>query len=78
MIHTFGRVLEAIYKQLDSNGIDMPYPTNVTLFHDQTEEVDGDRSKQLEDWPAGKEDAPNSGRKAGTLKSKSNDAQSKS
>jgi hypothetical protein len=31
----------------------MPYPTQVTLFHDQTEETDGDRSAQREGWPAG-------------------------
>lgn len=52
VMHTFGRVLEAVYKKLDSNGIDMPYPTNVTLFHNQTEEADGDRAKQREGWPA--------------------------
>lgn len=78
VIHTFGRVLEAVYKNLDKNGIDMPYPTNVTLFHDQTEEVDGDRSKQREGWPAGQEDVPKADRIAGALKTKSDDSQSKS
>lgn len=57
-IHTFGRVLQAVYMGLDDEGIDMPYPTQVHLFHDQTEETDGDRSKQREGWPAGKGDIP--------------------
>jgi hypothetical protein len=26
--------------------MDLPYPKQVTLFHDQTEETDGDRSRQ--------------------------------
>lgn len=68
VIHTFGRVLEAVYKKLDSNGIDMPYPTNVTLFHDQTEEVDGDRAKQREGWPAGKSEVPKTDRIAQAFK----------
>jgi hypothetical protein len=34
-------------------GIDLPYPTQQILFHDQTEETDGDRSRQREGWPAG-------------------------
>ena len=70
VIHTFGRVLEAVYKNLDKNGVDMPYPTNVTLFHDQTEEVDGDRAKQREGWPAGKEDVPKTARIADALQTK--------
>ena len=46
------RVLEGIKKTLDEAGIDMPYDTVVNLFHDQTDEFDGDRSKQREGWPA--------------------------
>ena len=42
------------------NGIDLPYPTRQILFHDQTEETDGDRSRQREGWPAGKGDVPQS------------------
>jgi small conductance mechanosensitive channel len=57
-IHVFGEVLQAVYQRLDEEGIDMPYPTQVHLFHDQTEETDGDRSKQREGWPAGKDDVP--------------------
>jgi len=58
VIHTFGRVIETVYKELDESGIDMPYPTSVVLVHDQTEEVDGDRAKQREGWPAGKGPVP--------------------
>ncbi|OEY66471.1 mechanosensitive ion channel family protein [Marinobacter sp. X15-166B] len=57
-IHTFGAVLQAVYKALDEKGIDMPYPTQVHLFHDQTEEVDGDRARQREGWPAGPGEVP--------------------
>ncbi|MBR9864811.1 MAG: mechanosensitive ion channel family protein [Rhodobacteraceae bacterium] len=63
-IHTFGEVLQNVYKALDAEGIDMPYPTQVHLFHDQTEEVDGDRAKQREGWPAGKSDVPKPARTA--------------
>jgi small conductance mechanosensitive channel len=38
--------------------IDMPFPTQQILFHDQTEETDGDRSRQREGWPAGSGDVP--------------------
>lgn len=47
---------------LDEAGIDMPYPTTVNLWHDQTEETDGDRTKQREGWPAG-ENPPKPARK---------------
>lgn len=51
-IHVFGDVLQTVYKALDENGIDMPCPTQVHLFHDQTEETYGDRATQREGWPA--------------------------
>lgn len=35
------RVLIAIKKKLTVNGIDLPFPTQYILFHDQTEETDG-------------------------------------
>ncbi|WP_442506056.1 mechanosensitive ion channel family protein [Novipirellula sp. SH528] len=47
-------VISDIKEALDDGGIDMPYPTNVTLLHDQTEDRDGDRTRQREGWPAGK------------------------
>ncbi|TXN73987.1 mechanosensitive ion channel family protein [Methylobacterium sp. WL18] len=34
--------------------IDLPYPTSQILLHDQTEEADGDRTRQREGWPAGR------------------------
>ena len=47
------KVVSAIKEALDAAGIDMPYETQVHLFHDQTEEVDGRRGEQREGWPAG-------------------------
>ena len=52
------KVICAIKKKLVENGIDLPYPTRQILFHDQTEETDGDRSLQREGWPAGKSKVP--------------------
>ena len=49
------KVISAIKKKLYvENGFDLPYPTRNILFHDQTEETDGDHSQQREGWPAGK------------------------
>jgi small conductance mechanosensitive channel len=48
--HAISDVKEA----LTAAGIDLPYPTSQVLFHDQTEETDGDRTRQREGWPAGK------------------------
>lgn len=53
------KVLRAIKKTLyDEHGVDLPYPTQQILFHDQTEETDGDRARQREGWPSGPDDAP--------------------
>ena len=46
------RVLTALKRKLSAHGIDLPYPTRTVLFHDQTEETDGDRRRQREGWPA--------------------------
>lgn len=51
-------VLSAIKNKLLTNGIDLPFPTQQILFHDQTEETDGDRSRQREGWPAGNKEVP--------------------
>lgn len=51
VIHTHSKVLTAVAQKLSSNGVDMPFPTQVVLFHDQTEETDGDRKRQREGWP---------------------------
>ncbi len=48
------KVLQGIRERLPGEGIDLPYPTQVLLLHDQTEETDGDRTRQREGWPAGK------------------------
>ena len=44
-------VLENVCNQLVAAGIDLPFPTQQVLFHDQTEETDGNRAKQREGWP---------------------------
>jgi len=51
-------VLEKVVNALLSEGFDLPFPTQQILFHDQTEESDGDRSRQREGWPQGKGEAP--------------------
>ena len=55
------RVLTNIKNKLTANGIDLPFPTQQILFHDQTEATDGDRAHQREGWPAGKGKVPQSG-----------------
>ncbi len=52
------QVLTAIKNKLVANGIDLPFPTRQILFHDQTEETDGNRALQREGWPAGKGEVP--------------------
>ena len=47
-------VLRDVAEAITGAGMDLPFPTQVVLFHDQTEETDGDRSRQREGWPAGK------------------------
>ncbi|MEN3971098.1 mechanosensitive ion channel family protein [Sphingomicrobium sp. XHP0235] len=50
-VQTSSRVIENVAYALTKAGIDMPFETNVLLFHDQTEETDGDRAGQREGWP---------------------------
>ena len=52
------KVLRAIKEALTEAQIDIAYPTQVVLFHDQTEESDGDRTRQREGWPAGDDPPP--------------------
>ena len=47
-------VIRSVKRALDAASIDMPYDTKVHLFHDQTEETDGDRTGQREGWPVPK------------------------
>ena len=51
VVHTKARVIAALFKAANENGIDLPFPTRVVLFHDQTEEADGTRGQQREGWP---------------------------
>ena len=51
------KVIKAVKQALDDAGIDMPFDTQVQLFHDQSEEADGDRSAQREGWPGSSEKA---------------------
>jgi small conductance mechanosensitive channel len=63
------KVISAIKQKLYvENGIDLPYPTRQILFHDQTEQTDGNRSLQREGWPAGKKEVPKPGRISDSLR----------
>lgn len=62
------RVLTNIKNKLTANGIDLPFPTQQILFHDQTEATDGDRSHQREGWPAGNSKVPQSRSISSSLK----------
>ena len=53
LVHTRARVLAAVFEAAKAESIDLPFPTQVMLFHDQTEATDGDRKRQREGWPAG-------------------------
>lgn len=66
------RVLTAVKNKLVENGIDLPFPTQQILFHDQTEETDGDRARQREGWPAGKGDVPRRGNIANAIRGAAN------
>lgn len=52
------QVLTNIKNKLMANGIDLPFPTQQVLFHDQTEATDGDRLHQREGWPSRKGEDP--------------------
>lgn len=62
------RVLTNIKNKLTANGIDLPFPTQQILFHDQTEATDGDRAHQREGWPAGNSKVPQSRSISSSLK----------
>lgn len=67
-LETQDQILTAINNQLVAAGIDLPFPTQQILFHDQTEETDGDRASQREGWPAAKGDNPRSRSISGSLR----------
>lgn len=58
VVQVHAKVLTAIKLALDKAGIDMPYDTQVQLFHDQTEADDGLRGAQREGWPKPKDGDP--------------------
>lgn len=62
--HIQARVILALYKAAKEAAIDLPYPTTVMLFHDQSEATDGDRTSQREGWPAGPNPPPRRSRRA--------------
>ncbi len=74
LIDSRDKVLAAVKKHLVTNGVDLPFPTQQILFHDQTEETDGDRARQREGWPAGKGDVPQPRGIARVLQAKSDAA----
>ena len=49
-------VLGEMKRRLTAAGIDLPFPTQQILIHDQTEDGDGDRRSQREGWPARQSD----------------------
>ena len=52
------KILTQLNNKLVAAGIDLPFPTQQILFHDQTESTDGDRTRQREGWPPAKGDNP--------------------
>ena len=65
MVHVRPRVILALHRTAKAHAIDLPFPTTVMLFHDQSEEADGTRARQREGWPsAGASDPRPRGRTA--------------
>ena len=58
VLHTQDIVLQKVKEALTAAGIDLPFPTQQILWHDQTELTDGNRARQREGWPKGAKDAP--------------------
>ena len=52
IVHSTSAVVRGIKLAYDEANIDIPYETNVVLFHDQTDERDGSPGRQFEGWPA--------------------------
>lgn len=55
IVRTSSKAIRDIKLALDKAGIDMPYETQVQLFHDQTEDRDGMPGDQREGWPRPKD-----------------------
>ena len=71
-VQALDQVLSKVKSKLTEAGIDLPYPTQQILFHDQTETTDGDRNQQREGWPAGKGEIPPSPKKIRELANERN------
>lgn len=46
VVHTRARVLDAILQAFRTNGVDLPFPTQIILLHDRTGKNEGDRAEQ--------------------------------
>jgi len=57
MVNVKSDVMRAVKLRFDEKGIDLPYETQMHLWHDQTEESDGDRRRQREGWTVAEDDA---------------------
>ncbi|MGE0225428.1 MAG: mechanosensitive ion channel family protein [Acetobacteraceae bacterium] len=68
------RVLERAKAALVEAGIDLPFPTQQVLLHDQTEESDGDRTRQREGWPVVPGQPPPAPRRPGTQRHRGQDS----
>ena len=62
------KILTAINNRMVAAGIDLPFPTQQILFHDQTESTDGDRANQREGWPVRQGDNPKPRKISDTLR----------
>jgi small-conductance mechanosensitive channel len=51
VMQSMDQALHAVKDALTAAGIDLPFPTQQVLLHDQTEATDGDRARQREGWP---------------------------
>jgi small conductance mechanosensitive channel len=65
-LDTRDKVLTQIKETLVGHGIDLPFPTYQLLFHDQTEDADGNRRKQREGWPPGQKSQTDNGQNVWT------------
>jgi small-conductance mechanosensitive channel len=65
--------VEAVKNALTEAGIDLPFPTSQVLWHDRTEDTDGDRIGQREGWPAAGRRVPRP-RWQAAIDTRSNDA----
>lgn len=70
VVNSVDAVLTLVKSRLTAAGIDLPFPTQQVLFHDQTESSDGDRKTQREGWPAGSGAVPRSQSIAQALRGK--------